>query len=105
MTDDIALRILPLTLDAVADLREGYLHLITDFDRNWSVGLISAHRGFAKDYALASQLRDSGVPVLLLDDGHLLDLSVGAATRHADTAGNRYLIQVNDVEFSEQFGD
>jgi hypothetical protein len=98
-------RLVALPSDAIDDLDEGYLHVLTNFDEGWSVGLLSDTHGNAEDYALASMLRDRGVPVLLLWDVHLVSLTRGRFIELRDPAGNRYLIKAFDVDSVEQLDE
>lgn len=98
-------RLVALPQEAVDDLRDGLLHVLTNFDEGWSVGLISDVHGNHEDYALASVLRARGVPVLLLWDVHLDSLGRSRFIELADPAGNRYLIRGFDVETVEQLDE
>lgn len=98
-------RLVALPSDVIDDLDEGYLHLLTNLDDGWSVGLISDTRGNAEDYAIASDVRARGVPVLLLWDVHLLSLARGRFIELRDPAGNRYLIHAFDVDSLERLDE
>jgi len=98
-------RLIALPSDAIDDLGEGYLHVLTNFDEGWSVGLLSDAHGNAEDYALASMLRARGVPVLLLWDVHLVSLTRGRFIELKDPAGDRYLIKAFDVDSVEQLDE
>lgn len=98
-------RVVALPQDAIDDLFDGYLHLLTNIAEGWSVGLVSDQHGNAEDYAIASDVRDRGVPVLLLWDVHLLSLSRGRFIELADPAGNRYLIRALDVDSFERLDE
>lgn len=99
-------RIAALPSDAIQDIRDGFLHVLTRFgDDHWSVGLISDEHGHAEDYALASTLRADGVPVLLLWDVHLDSLERGRFIELDDPAGNRYLIRGFDVDSVERLDE
>lgn len=92
-------RCIDLPAFAFADLIEGYLHLITNFDEGWSVGLIrTPDAALAHDNALAESMALQGLPLLRLSTGPMVGLSNGRYTSDVDDQGARYVIVVQDVE-------
>lgn len=96
--DDV--RHITLPQDAVDDLIDGYLHVVTHYGEGWGVGLLPPYAG-AEDRSIAAGLRLSGVAVLQLQDAELTALHQRRPVRRTDSTGTRYLLTAQSVDDGE----